>query len=171
MFSILQGSNNSNNLVETKFITIMKKFILFSVVTFLSSFAFAQVQNPVSWQAAYKSISATEGEITILATIENGWHTYSQRPTEAGPIPTLFTFSESKQFKLIGKAEETDAHEEFVKAFDAKIFVFTGKAEFKQKIKITGKPGFVIPFKVEYMSCNDMMCLPPKTIDLSVKVQ
>lgn len=138
---------------------------------FLSLLSFGQQQNPVVWQANYKSLSASEGEIVISAVIQNGWHTYSQRPTEAGPIPTSFSFAPSTQFQLVDKVEETDAHEEFVKAFDAKIFVFTGKAEFKQKIKITAKSGFVIPFKVEYMCCNDMMCLPPKTVDLSVKVQ
>jgi thiol:disulfide interchange protein DsbD len=74
-------------------------------------------------------------------------------------------------YELIDKTLETDAHEEFVKAFDAKIFVFTNKAEFKQKIKIKNKNHFSITMKIEYMSCNDMMCLPPKTIELQVKIQ
>ena len=149
----------------------MKKILALCFI--ISSFfsAHSQVQNPVKWMASYKSISATEGEITILAMIDKGWHTYSQRPTEDGPIPTSFSFPESKHYQLVGKTQETDSHEEFVKAFDAKIFVFTDKAEFKQKIKLTGKPGFSIPIKVEFMSCDDKMCLPPKTIDLSVKVQ
>ena len=149
----------------------MKKIIAlcFSV---LSIFTLqAQTQNPVSWSAVYKSVSATEGEIIISADIQKGWHTYSQRGTDAGPIPTSFSFVASNNYELVGKTEESNAHEEFVKAFDAKIFVFTGKAEFKQKIKLKAKAGFAIPFKVEYMTCNDMMCLPPKTIDLSVKTQ
>lgn len=128
-------------------------------------------QNPVQWFASYKAISATEGEIVINALIDKGWHTYSQRPTDAGPIPTAFAFTNQGNYELVGKTQESDAHEEFVKAFDAKIFVFTNKAEFRQKIKLVGKSGFIIPFKVEFMCCNDNMCLPPKTIDLSVKTQ
>lgn len=149
----------------------MKKLLALYFCIFSFFATIAQSQNPVSWNAAYKPTSATEGEIIITARIEKGWHTYSQRPSTDGPIPTSFMFGKPSQFQLVGKTEESDAHEEFVKAFDAKIFVFTDKAEFRQKIKFTGKPGFVIPFKLEYMSCNDMMCLPPKTIDLSVKVQ
>jgi len=148
----------------------MKNIILAISLLFLYSGAKSQTQNPVKWQTNYKSISATEGEIIITADIEKGWHTYSQRPTDAGPIPTSFKYTPSKDYEVIGKTEESNSHEEYVKAFEAKIFVFTGKAEFKQKIKVK-KKGVAIVVKVEYMCCNDLMCLPPKTVDLNVKIQ
>ena len=130
-----------------------------------------QELNPVKWTAAYKAGSGKEGDIVITATIEKGWHTYSQRPTDAGPIPTTFTFTPSKGYSLDGKTTESDAHEEFVPAFDAKIFVFTGKAEFRQHVKLASGRPVNIPVKIEYMSCNDMMCLPPKTVSLMVTAQ
>ena len=149
----------------------MKKLIFLLFSAFIFTGINAQQQNPVTWQTTYKSLSSTEGEIIITATIEKGWHTYSQRPTDAGPINTTVTFPTSKQYTLVGKTEESGAHEEFEKAFDAKVFSFSDKAEFKQKIKLTSKAGFAANFKVEYVCCNDKMCLPPKTIDLTVKVQ
>lgn len=149
----------------------MKNFIRLALVVIVLSAMTVKGQNPVNWTTTYKALSSTEGEITIVATIEKGWHTYSQRPTEAGPISTTFTFPPSKQFTLVGKTEENGAHEEFDKAFDAKIFTFTERAEFKQKIKHTGKAGFNLAFKVECTVCNDNMCLPPKSIDLTVKIQ
>lgn len=148
----------------------MKNFLLSLFTIFTFSGAFAQQPNPVKWSAEYKTISATEGEIVITAILEKGWHTYSQRPTEAGPIPTSFAFTVNGDYELVGKTEEGNAHEEYVKAFEAKVFVFNNKAEFKQKIKVK-KKGASIAFKVDYMCCNDMMCLPPKTIDLGVKAQ
>lgn len=149
----------------------MKKLLLFclSIVT-LSLPSFAQ-QNPVHWTASYTSISATEGEIVITAAIDKGWHTYSQRPTDAGPINTGIAFTNQGNYTLVGKTEEVGAVEEYEKAFEANVFSFTDKAEFRQKIKLVGKPGFLIPFKVEYVCCNENMCLPPKTVDLSVKTQ
>lgn len=148
----------------------MKKLITLCICLFNLATLHAQTQpNPVTWFASYKSISATEGEIVISATIEKNWHTYSQRPTDAGPVSTIITFAPSKNYELIGKTEETDAHEEFDKAFDAKIYVFTEKAGFRQKVKLNSKPGFVIPFKVEFICCNDMMCQPPKIVNLTVK--
>lgn len=149
----------------------MKHFILLLSFIFAFTGLKSQVQNPVTWHATYKSISKTEGEIIISAVIENGWHTYSQKDSKAGPIPTSFKFTPSKQYSLVGKTEEGNAHEEYVKAFEAKISVFTGKAEFKQKVKLNGKDIPTVSFKIEYMCCNDVMCLPPKTIDMSVKAQ
>jgi DsbC/DsbD-like thiol-disulfide interchange protein len=146
----------------------MKQLILLLCLLGTFSDAWGQNQNPVKWTAVYKSISQNEGEVIITANIEKGWHTYSQRPTDAGPIPTSFSFTPSKDFETIGTTQEENAHEEFVKAFDAKIFVFDGKAEFRQKVKVK-KKGTVILFNVDYMCCNDVMCLPPKTSQLSVK--
>jgi hypothetical protein len=148
----------------------MKFIIALLLSVSILSPGIAQVHDPVKWSARYNPLSETEGELLITATIEKGWHTYSQRPTTDGPIPTSFTFTPSKKYELKGNTVESDAHEEFVKAFEAKIFVFKDKAEFRQKIKLKDGAGFDVPLKLEYMSCNDLMCLPPKTIDLSVKV-
>ena len=149
---------------------LMKKLIILSL-SLLSFFGLnAQQQNPITWSASYKSISATEGEIIIAPKIEKDWHTYSQKVTADGPVATSFKFTESKQYTLVGKTEEGNVNEEFDKAFGAKIFVVTEKSTFKQKVKFA-KGAFNVAIKVEFMCCNDMMCLPPKTIDLTVKVQ
>lgn len=147
------------------------KNLLTIISFFLLTNIFSQANNPVKWRATYTALSATEGEVVLTATIDKGWHTYSQRPTDAGPVPTSISFIPDKTYKLIGKTEETDAHEEFVPAFEAKIFVFKDKAEFKQKIKHTASGGYTVKCKVEYMCCDDKMCLPPKTVDLALKVQ
>ncbi len=149
----------------------MKFLRLLSLLVLSSLRLSAQEQNPVLWTSSYRAISETEGEITLLARIEPGWHTYSQRPTDAGPISTSILFTESKLYELIGKVEEINVHEEYDKAFEAKLFMFSNKAEFKQKIKLKAKPGFEVSFKVEYVCCSDKMCLPPKTIELKVKAQ
>jgi thiol:disulfide interchange protein DsbD len=148
----------------------MKNFLL-ALGMLLSLGIAAQPQNPVTWTATYKPVSAILGEVIVTAKIDKGWHTYSQRPTDAGPIPTSFTFTPSNEYSLVGKTTESDAHEEFVKAFEAKIFVFKDKAEFRQKVSVKAGTKPSIALKVEYMSCNDMMCLPPKVVDLTVKTQ
>ena len=146
------------------------KSLLILGVFFVPFVTVSQILTPVKWDGHYKELSNGEAEIIITANIESHWHIYSQRPTDAGPIPTSFVFSEAKAFQLIGKTEEENAKEEFVKAFDAKIFVFTGKAIFKQKIKRINLKSFSTVVKLEYMTCNDEKCLPPKTVDLTVEV-
>lgn len=131
----------------------------------------AQDQNPITWMANYKAINSSEGIIVITANITKNWHMFSQKPTDAGPVPTSFIFQPSKQYQLMGITEEIGAKEEFIKEFDATLFLFTSKAEFSQKVKLMSKSGFNIKFKGEYMCCNDQMCLPPKLIELSIKTQ
>lgn len=126
--------------------------------------------NPVSWNVRYEETSNSEGQLVFTATIDNKWHIYSQRPTDAGPIPTTFSITPTADYELIGNVEEKDAHEEYVAAFDAKVFVFAKEAVFKQKIKRKGNKAFDIMSSVEFMTCNDMQCLPPKTIVLIANI-
>ncbi len=149
----------------------MKKTLALCIGLFTFFNVSAQGPNPVKWTATYKALSAKEGEITITALIDKSWHTYSQEANNAVPFPTLFSFKESKQYQLVGKTEEKNAHEEFDEALGAKLLVFTEKAEFKQKLKLLSPGPQTILIKVEYICCDNKMCLPPTTIDLSVKVQ
>src|SRR5687768_11853591 len=122
----------------------MRIFLAGLTLFVLGFSAGAQSKDPVSWSASYRSINEKEGEVVITAHIQQGWHTYSQRPTDAGPVPTSFSFTPAQDYSLIGKTEEQGAQEEFVPAFEAKIFVFHDTAEFKQKIRLKNAAPFTL---------------------------
>jgi hypothetical protein len=149
----------------------MKNLCLF-LLTLLTLTGFSQnpTLKPVKWDAGYVSKNDSIGEIYFTATIDKKWHIYSQRPTDVGPIPTSFTVTPNADFELIGKVEEGEAHEEYVAAFEAKVFVFSEKAVFKQKIKLKNQKGTTIKAILEFMTCNDVQCLPPTILDFSVSV-
>ena len=145
--------------------------LLLPLLIFFQLTSFSQNQlNPVSWTITYVDKPNNEGEIIFKAKIDKNWHIYSQRPTDAGPIPTSFSVTPNANMALTGKVEEANAHEEYVKAFEAKVYVFEGEAVFTQNIKRKSKSSFTIATSLEYMTCNDMQCLPPKTIELTVTV-
>jgi hypothetical protein len=152
------------------------KHFLFIVCSLASLCGFSQTTlakaplKPVTWMVSYVEKSPTEGEIIFAATIDKKWHIYSQRPTDVGPIPTSFTVTPNASFELVGKVEEGNAHEEYVSAFDAKVFVFSENAIFKQKIKRKGNKTFTINTNLEFMTCNDVQCLPPVMLDFMVTV-
>ncbi len=147
------------------------KTLLLALFSFITIFSFSQnALKPVTWNVTYVEKSATEGEIVFTATIEKKWHIYSQRPTEAGPIPTSFVINSNPDYAAVGKVEEKDAHEEYVAAFDAKVFVFSDVAVFKQKIVRKSKKAFTINTSLEFMCCNDKQCLPPSTLNFAVSV-
>lgn len=142
------------------------------LISFLAPFYFfAQAMNPVKWEAKYSESSNGEGEITVTASIEKGWHTYSQNISpDAGPVPTTVSFSPGSNFEMIGKSVEEGVKDEFDKTFEMKIASFEGKAVIKQKLKRKNLKNFDTPIKIEYMVCNDKQCLPPKTIDIMLQV-
>lgn len=148
----------------------MRSFFI-SLMLLLNLAAFSQNQlTPVSWTLSYVDLPNNEGELVFKAKIDPKWHIYSQRPTDAGPIPTSFSITPAPGIELLGKVQETDAHEEYVAAFEAKVFIFEKEAVFKQKIKRKSAAGNKVSATVEYMTCNDRQCLPPKTVDLSAEI-
>jgi thiol:disulfide interchange protein len=136
----------------------MKKiFLLFLVILFKLS-TVAQKQY-VTWSYSQKKISADEFELTFKANIEPTWHLYSQIETPNGPLATLFDFTKSKDYKLIGKTSEPKPHEEAEPVWDGMIVrSFSNSAIFKQKIKaLTDKP-FTIKGFIDGMACNESQC-------------
>lgn len=70
----------------------MKKILFFTVAFFVNATSFSQILDPVKWSYASKRISDTEAVVLIKATMDKGWHIYSQTVPKDGPQPTSFSF-------------------------------------------------------------------------------
>ena len=147
----------------------MKKIILL-LAFILSANVFAQIHNPVKWSTSVVAVSDTKYDLVIQATIDDGWHLYSQSVPENGPVPTAFTFSKNANYELIGKPSEEKGHTVNDPIFEMKIKFFEGKAVFKQRINVLSKKAFKISGEVEFMVCDDANCLPPSYVDLNFQI-
>ncbi|HTL81238.1 MAG TPA: cytochrome c biogenesis protein CcdA [Bacteroidia bacterium] len=150
----------------------MRRHGLFLTLAFflLSLRSFAQVQHPVKWTFTLSDVTDCEATITFSATIQQGWHVYSQYPGSDEPLPLIITWGKKNNCETVGKAVEsgTITHQEPV--FDNATLVFwENKATLKQKIKINAKGDFSISGTLEYGTCNDNMCLPPDDVDFDLK--
>lgn len=138
-------------------------------LVFLSFKLSAQIQQPVKWSYSTEE----KGDATYLklkATIDKGWHLYAQDIGAGGPIPTSFKFNPSSSYELSGKVTEPKAEEIFDKNFDMKLRFFEKSAVFSQKIIIKGTKAFNITGTLEFMVCNDVMCLPPEEVEFTIPV-
>ncbi|GAA4801023.1 protein-disulfide reductase DsbD family protein [Litoribaculum gwangyangense] len=143
----------------------MKKALLILAILAVS-FSNAQIYNPVKWETAVEKISDKEYDLISIATIESGWHLYSQSVPEDGPIPTTFSYTnEDGSFKLINNTSEEEGHTVDDPVFEMKIKYFENKATFKQRIKVE-KEFTTINGLVEFMACNDERCTPPTEEEL-----
>lgn len=149
----------------------MKKTILFIFTLVLgSNFIFAQ-ENPVKWNYKAEKINDKEYKLIVEADIQDGWFVYSQfLESDDGPVRTTFDFSKNKNIELVGKNEESGGIKKIHDAiFDMNLIKFAHKAIFTQKIKLTGDIA-EIKGTVEYMCCDDGMCLPPRQVPFSIKL-
>ncbi|MBN2727886.1 MAG: thioredoxin family protein [Bacteroidales bacterium] len=147
------------------------RFLIVSVfVLALSGMVQAQMLNPVKWTVSVQKISETEANIVCTATMDPGWHLYSQYVGEGGPLPTVLTFEPNSSYKLLGKPYEyPKAHVEYDQTFEMDVGSWAGSASFTQRIKLLKSEKFTITGIIEYMTCNEGSCIP-LDYDLSVNV-
>ena len=116
----------------------MKKlFSTLALVMCLFTMTFAQILEPVKWDAQI-SQDGKNAEITLTATIDDTWHIYGLEETDKGPIATKIEFNKLVGAELNGELEiKTEAHTIFDNMFECEITSFEKTAVFAQKIKIT----------------------------------
>jgi len=149
----------------------MNKFFLYLLLTIVSlSTVQSQILDPVKWSTSVKKISESEYDLISKATIEGGWHLYSQVVPEGGPLPTVFTFEENNAYKTIGKVKEGKGVTELDPVFDMIITFFSNTATFTQRVQLTENKGTTVKGEVEFMVCDDTRCLPPNYVDLIFKI-
>jgi len=68
--------------------------------------------------------------VKLVAEIEKGWHLYSMRPLEDGPIPTRIWISEGQQFQLAGPVEAPRPQAVHDPNFDMEVEFYDGSAAF-----------------------------------------
>ena len=151
----------------------MKKLLSIVVLITLTFFAQSQMLNPVSWTFSAKKVSDKTFEIHLTANMQTGWHLYSQtQPDDAIAIPTGFTFTTNPLLTLNGKIKEVGKLEKF---HDEKLKLsanqYSEKVDFVQVVKLKSNLKTNVAGSVEFQTCDDKKCLPPKTVNFSIALK
>ncbi len=149
----------------------MKNLLLSGALLLGASTAQAQILTPVKWAYAAKKTSATEATLYLKATMDEGWHVYSQTGQKGGPVKTTITFAPAKTYALVGTPTEPVPITKYEPVFEIPVSYFAGSVIFQQKIKLTGPGPFTVKGTVKYMTCNDTKCLPPDEITFTIPVK
>jgi hypothetical protein len=150
----------------------MKKFFFFVLAIFTLASASAQGLNPVSWSFSSKKLSDRVYEIQMTATMQPGWHVYSQsQPDDAIAQPTNFSFVKHPLLDFDGKVKEMGKMEKYKdETLGVSAHQYSEKVTFVQKVKLRGKAKTAVNGKLEFQTCNDEKCLPPKTVNFSINL-
>ncbi len=151
----------------------MKRLLLSAIVVFSVLGARAQFLNPVTWSFSAVKTGEKTFEVHMKATIQPGWHLYSQKqPKNAVAIPTGFTINANPLFSLDDKVKEVGKME-FMndKELDISANQYSNTVDFVQKIKLKTNAKTNFNGTVEYQTCDDKKCLPPKTVNFSIAIK
>jgi thioredoxin:protein disulfide reductase len=150
-----------------KYVSVLAFVFLFAVPSFAQQFGFGADSAPkASIEGSLHKRTGDDVEGTVTATILDGWHVNSNKPTEEFAIPT----------ELMLDADNVEvsypAHQ--MKAFEftngSQIAVYDGKVQFPFRAKL--KPGATsLTATLKYQPCSNKVCLPPNqataTIDIN----
>jgi DsbC/DsbD-like thiol-disulfide interchange protein len=135
--------------------------------------------DPVAWKLAPLAASVKAGArftVKLSAAVQEGWHLYSLKPMPEGPIPTRIWISEGQPFSLAGAVQSPPPQVMQDPSFGMEVELYEGEAVFTLPVRVApGTPPGAQKLVVNaaYQSCNNKICLPPKTVkvDLSLVVK
>lgn len=138
----------------------IKTFILACLL--IPFMAFANYEKPVTWSYSTKSVSDSEIELILTATIEKNWHLYSQYQNGMA-LPLVITLEPNSNYQIVGTSKyftEPKYTEHYNADFDDTERFLVGKADFKRTLRIVGNSDFELKGNIEGQACIEGRCVP-----------
>ncbi|NNC61587.1 MAG: DUF255 domain-containing protein [Eudoraea sp.] len=139
----------------------MKKLISNTVLFLMALVSFAQDgEDPVVWSQDLIPLGDSQYELIMKATIDEGWHLYSQFTAEGGSLPSEFTYvNEGSEYELIGSTTESATLKVYSEIFEVEETLFKKEAVFKQKIRMLNPDINQVKVELFYQVCKEV-CIP-----------
>ena len=139
----------------------------------------AQKPDPVHFDYSIKKINDTKVEVHLTATMDEGWHIYSQtQPQEAIAEPTKIIFNKNPLLIISGKPKEIGTIQKYEDKQAGIVQYQYSFVEFVQQVTLKSNskadPSHTLRTNISgtitYQACTDQMCLPPKTVSFSIVI-
>lgn len=138
--------------------------------TLLLAFAATAVQ----WTLTTPAPSVKPGakvEVVLDAAITGGWHLYSLKKVEGGPIATTITLPAGQPFSLAGAITASPAESKYDETFQMDVETYSDSATFRLPIEVAkdapaGPANLTV--NVRFQACDDKQCLPPRTVKVEL---
>jgi thiol:disulfide interchange protein DsbD len=140
-------------------------------VLLLPSLSFGQTVLTIAPPVKITAKTGSTMETKIHLHLGSEYHANSNTPSDDFLIPMRLTWSAGplESTEVIYPKPEMGKYS----FSDKPLSVFSGDFDIVTKFKVaaTANPGpTVVAGKLRYQACNDRMCLPPKTLDVSLPV-
>jgi thiol:disulfide interchange protein DsbD len=134
--------------------------------------------QPVQWTAALAPKKAINPAMNIVielsADVQEGWHVYGLTQLPGGPTPLRVTLDTNDVVEVAGTPTGTPPAKRYDTAFDLDTEVYEGSFALHLPVQINqhfAARRKLIPVSVRFQTCNDRVCLPPRTVHISVPIE
>ncbi len=146
--------------------------ILLLTISCIAPPSFAQkVKDVISWKYNAKKTGDSTFDVSITATMKEGWHIYTATPLGDGSqIPTEIKFDKNPNIKLLGKITNNGKPiTESIEILEYSIQYYKDKITYTQKILASANTA--LKGKVIFQICNDETCLPTEPENFNIKIE
>ena len=132
----------------------------------------AAAQDPVQWSAKAAAGTIRGGatfDVALTAKIDEEWHIYSVTQAAGGPVPTSVTIG--APFARAGAIRGPDPRSAYDPNFELRTETYDGTITLIVPVRApeTAKAS-TLHAGVTYQACTERLCLPPRTVTLSVRI-
>ena len=142
----------------------MKKAMLMVLLKAVVLFALAQDEHPVTWKFDVVKTGPLTFRVQMHATVKAPYHIYPQQASGGIGMPTSIVFSENANLKFTGGIEEKGVEP----VGEEGAAHYAKGVTFSQAVKLRSDEKTTVQFRIKYMACTDLMCLPPASRQFSV---
>ncbi|NNK10739.1 MAG: hypothetical protein HKP08_05285, partial [Flavobacteriaceae bacterium] len=136
---------------------LISNIILFLIVLVSSA---QEGDDPVKWSQELVSLGDSQYELVMKASIDDGWHMYSQFTADGGSLPSEFTYLDSGiDYDLIDGTTESKTLKVYSDIFEVEETLFKKEAIFKQKIRLLNPDLSQVKVELFYQVCKEV-CIP-----------
>lgn len=151
----------------------MKSTLLLAAILICPFFIQAQTGSAkqVKWTFASKKLADKKYELSMMATIAGSFHLYAINAGVEGPVPTTISFTPNPLLALQGKiTEQGKKITKVEEVWGGKVHFFEKTVNFVQIVTTKSTVKTNLSGKIEFMVCNDEVCLPPSEIVFKIPV-
>lgn len=103
--------------------------------------------------------------IVVKARIMDGWHLYASVPEGLPFVETQANFEEAEGIDTEQPWQQTPP---MPTVDDPEISIWEHEVVFSKEVSVAGQPEGKLTLNISYQTCNDQMCLPPKTESIEI---
>lgn len=140
----------------------------------LPTLLLALAATAVQWTLTTPSPTVKPGakvEVALDAAIADGWHLYSLKKLEGGPIATTITVPPGQPFELSGPIAASSAETKYDETFAMDVETYSDSATFRLPLEVAkdapAGPA-TLTINARFQACDDKQCLPPRTVKVEL---